>query len=258
MAYVVYEFRTDDTLQGIADYFGIPTSELARINNIQEPFNPILRNIPNLDGKILVPDVISGGGTTNARSEFYRVALVSPPQDDKQRPAVRGSTVIGYASQYKCYIIVDGIPYYFPCFPESYTDTRNVSVSAQNIMGRSEPFQIYQNSGPREVSVSFRMHREMCQTTPIEELVAAIQSATYPKSSGFEDTVIPKVTLVIGNNCSITGIIASSVQTEWGETINRNQQYNVVTISFSVTECTGEPKTSSQILNDVSGYRVPF
>lgn len=258
MAYVVYEFKYDDMLQQIADYFNITTAELARINNISEPFDPRLRNIPNLDGKILVPDVVSGGSTVDVRSDFYRVELVEPPEEKAVKPSVVGSTIIGVGSQYKCYIVVDGVTYYFPCYPESYSDTRNVSVSAQNILGRSEPFQIYQNSGPREVSVSFKMHREMCQTTPIEKLVAAIQSATYPKRAGFEDTVIPKVTLVIGNNCSITGIIAGSVQTDWSDTINRNQQYNVVTINFSVTECTGNPKYSDQILNDVRGYKVPF
>ena len=258
MAYVVYNFKYDDTLQQIADNFNIPTSELARINNISEPFDLRLRNIPNLDGTILVPDVVSGGSTVDVRNNFYRVELVNPPEEGTSRPSVFGSSVIGFGSQYQCYIVIDGVPYYFPCYPESYSDTRNVSVSAQNILGRSEPFQIYQNSGPREVSVSFRMHREMCQTTPIEKLIAAIQSATYPKSSGFEDTVIPKVRLVIGNNCSITGIIANSVQVEWSDTINRNRQYNIATISFSVTECTGTPKYSGEILNDVSGYTIPF
>ena len=184
-----------------------------------------------------------------------KVQLESIPQNR----SVGFTGDIGFAVQRQCYIDIEGAgKIYFPCFPESFTDTRQSNVTSQNPLGRSEPFQIYQNSGPRTVSVSFRMHREMNHVTDIEDIVKAVQSATYPM--GWEQT-LPQVTLVLGagddniynNNskgdvaCKIKGIIAGTVTSNWSETLNPNWKYNVVTLDFSVTECTGTPLLASQV-----------
>jgi hypothetical protein len=247
MAYVEYKYNEIETLFDIANAYGITVSELARINNIVEPFNPRPHYIDYLNGIILVPDIYTGGESyeNEDRQDVKKVQLESIPQNR----SVGFTGEIGWNSQRKCYIDIDDAgKIFFPCFPESFTDTRQSNVTSQNPLGRSEPFQIYQNSGPRTVSVSFRMHREMNHVTDIESVVKAVQSATYPM--GWEQT-LPKVKLVLGNSCSIKGIIAGTVTSNWSETINPDDQYNVVTLDFSVTECTGTPKLASQIRAEV-------
>ena len=80
----------------------------------------------------------------------------------------------------------------------------------------------------------------MTRTSDIGYIVGLVQSACYP--SGTYGTIVPRCTLVIGNNCSITGVI-SNVNTNWSDTIIANQ-YMVATLDFSVQECTGHPKTA--------------
>lgn len=245
MAYVEYKYNEFETLFEIADAYGITVAELARINNITEPFNPRPYYIEYLSGYILVPDIYTGGESyeNEDRQNIKKVQLESIPRNV-------GSGIVdevGHNSKGKCFLEIEGIgTVSFPCFPESFTDTRQSNVTSQNPLGRSEPFQIYQNSGPRTVSVSFRMHREMYSYyEQVSDIVKAVQSATYP--IGWERT-IPKVRLVLGNSCSIIGIIAGTVTSNWSETINKNFQYNVVTLDFSVTECEGTPKLASDII----------
>lgn len=241
MAYLDYDYSNSDTFFSIADYFGITVSELFRINNLQEPVITQFPSKANLPSSTLkVPDLLNGRETI----ENGTVKKYLESDGNKSRIATTGgsgmSGVIGHASQGKCYLDVGGVRAVFPCFPESYSDSHTASFTQQTPMGRSEPFQIYQNSGPRTVSVSFRMDREMTHTTDIGDIVGIVQSACYPL--GNESTIVPRVTLVIGANCIITGIIPS-VTTNWSDTIIEDQ-YMIVSLDFSVVECTGNPKTA--------------
>lgn len=245
MAYLDYNFTERDTFFSIADYFGITVSELYKINNMQEPVTtqfPAKAGLPT--NSLKVPELLNGRETKENRT----LDVYIPTEDEISRitsTATDGGLkgVIGHASQGKCYINVGGVIGIFPCYPEGYSDSHNANFTPQTPMGRSEPFQIYQNSGPRTVNVSFRMDREMTHTTDIGDLVGLVQSACYP--IGNESTIVPRVTLVLGANCSITGVIPS-VSTNWGETIIDNQ-YMVVTLDFSVVECTGNPKTAGVV-----------
>ena len=162
---------------------------------------------------------------------------------------------IGFASQWCCKLVINGGgTIYFPCYPESYSDSHQAAVGSQTPLGRSEPFQIYQNSGPRTVNVSFRMHREMTHVTDIGAIVSAVQACCYP--IGTDMTIIPRVELTLANNCYIKGII-KSVSTDWSDTIISGL-YMMVTLGFSVEECTGQPKTFADVANDyanIANYR---
>jgi LysM repeat protein len=244
MAYLDYDYSENDTFFSIADYFGITVSELYRINNLQEPVTTQFPSKANLSTNTLkVPELLNGRETI----ENGKIQKYLESDQNKSRIATVGGSgmdgVIGHASQGKCYLNVGGVVAIFPCFPETYSDTHSANFTQQTPMGRSEPFQIYQNSGPRTVNVSFRMDREMTHTTDIGDIVGIVQSACYPL--GNEATIVPRVTLVIGNNCSITGVIPS-VSTNWSDTIIEDL-YMVVTLDFSVVECTGNPKTAGVV-----------
>lgn len=246
MAYKPYKYDKDETLYDIAQEFNTTVTELAKINNIQEPIDQPLGQMDYLNGFILVPNILSGNESFENQDRDKIIELQESTFVPKPIYSSGMRNDVGFASQGACYIWIDGTTYYFPCYPESYTDSRQSNFTSQNPLGRSEPFQIYQNSGPRTVSVSFRMHREMTHNgyDTVGRIVGAVQSATYPTGN---ESIIPKVYLSIGRNCSIWGVIEGQVSAEWSETINKEQQYNAVNLSFTVTECTGNPKTSGYI-----------
>ena len=237
MEYLDYKFKPTDTFEDTAAYFGTTVTELLRINNLQSPPPTYIAEtgiesivIPVTDSKYV------HDGVDTTQSNISNMRLIND----------RGGLgrIIGFASQNKCFLQVEGIgTAVFPGYPESYSDSHQASVSQQTPLGRSEPFQIYQNSGPRTVNVSFRMDREMTRTTEIGDIVGIVQSACYPVR--MSATIIPRCTLVIGNNCSITGII-TSVNTNWSDTIIEDR-YMVVTLDFSIQECTGTPKLAGTV-----------
>ena len=122
-------------------------------------------------------------------------------------------------------------------------------------MGRSEPFQVYHNSGPRSIDFSFRMHREMTNNiAEIEEIVRYIESAVYPNYSASDNGVAAvKVSVRIGNVIYITGVMTSQ-STTWDGPIGPDHKYNIVNVSFGITESTGNPKTS-QTISQIGGFR---
>ena len=242
-----YNFSNTETFTDICNAYGVPFTELLRINNISQPLStPYPKDVDYLDGVLLVPNMIQ-----RIPEVYYERPKFSAPA----RASVN-QAAIGHWSQKRCYLDIHGsneLRVYFPCFPQSYSDTRVANYTSQNPLGRSEPFQIYENSGPRTVSVSFRMHREMLCVTPVDDVVKAVQSATYP--IGNDGSIPPRVRLDLGNSCDITGIISGSVEATWSETINKDIQYNVVDLSYTVTECTGNPKTMGGILASTKSLR---
>lgn len=247
-----FEYNSSTTFQEVSTLFNVPLSDIYRANNIPAPYpiatDPIVesQDVTGLAGIIKVPMIQNG-------NESVENDGMDATQDTRVMHMPRLTSVgipsgfmIGYASQYKCWISINGTTYYFPCYPESYSDSRTAHFTQQTPMGRSEPFQIYQNSGPRVVQVSFQMHVEMTCVTPIRDLVAAVQSAEYPLGNDRSSTIVPKVILKLGDSCYIEGIIADSVNADWtGPLID--DRYTMVTLSFSVTECTGMPRTSDMV-----------
>lgn len=243
--YEVYNYTDTDTYEDICERYDIPLTELLRINNIPQPLpSEYPKDTEWLRGNLLVPAKASDVPMRKPQRRAKRWYEESVSWRD-----------IGYKSQNKCYMTVYGSTVFtivFPCMPQSYSDSRTANYTSQNPLGRSEPFQIYENSGPRTVSVSFQMHREMTHTDPIEDVVKAVQAATYPIA--WTGTIPPKVRLVIGNACVIEGIIAGGVDVTWSETIDKNWKYNMVDLSFTVTECTGKPQTMSDVLHGTVNY----
>lgn len=154
----------------------------------------------------------------------------------------------------QCQVIVNGITLYMPCYPDSVSDTTAINYSSENTLGRSEPFYAYNNSGPRTISFSFRMHREMIgseSVNEIENIVKTIESAVYPNYDNSVSAV--KVSVKIGNVIYISGIMTSQ-STNWEGPIAADQKYNIVTVQFGITEVTGEPKSYNYV-KEYGGFR---
>lgn len=155
----------------------------------------------------------------------------------------------------QCTVIVNGKTLYMPCYPDGVTDVTNVDYTSQNVLGRSEPFQAYNNSGPRSIQFSFRMHREMTgNISQIEEIVRCIESSVYPNYNANSSSVAAvKTSVRIGNVIYISGIVTSQ-STSWEGPIGPDHKYNMVTVSFTVTEVTGSPKTAGYVSQN-GGFR---
>ena len=150
-------------------------------------------------------------------------------------------------------VTIDGKTLYMPCYPENITDKTNVNYDEQNALGRSEPYQAYNNSGPRSISFTFRLHREMIDGNreAVEEIVRWIESAAYPNYN--TNVAAVKVAVKVGKTIYISGIM-SDQSTSWDGPIGDDQKYNMVTVNFTIKETTGNPKTSSKI-RSIGGYR---
>lgn len=278
MAYTDYNYTTDDSFHDIAKEFGTTVSEIMKLNNISPPYvrkvgNLSPQTLKTLNGSLKVPCIATGNDSFESFNEIssstvglsYRTyeefikATKNVVANSRQSSSVStfGVTIPGRHMP-DCYICVNGTTMMFPCYPESVSDSNSANYYAQSILGRSEPIQIYQNSGPRSVSVAFKMHNEMVHNDDsyiadydyVPRLVRLIESACYPNYGSAVSAV--RATLVVGKTIKISGII-QNVSTTWGGTIIDNK-YQVVDINFSVTECTGSPKSNGQI-QSMGGYR---
>lgn len=301
MAYLVYKVKSGkETLSSIASTFGTTTDEICKVNNIQPPY-PIyvedlftdVDNDENVDKDTINLPFITNG---NQSFENYYKTAYDTTGIDYESPLIYEQQLLNSYSvdtpKYSynvntsftdrdispgrigkaCWISINGKSMTFPCYPQSVSDSNTANYNPVSILGRSEPFQYYVNSGPRVVSVDFQMHCEMVDTSItglkqdnyVYNLVHFIESSCYP-NYGKNAIAAPRVKLHIANNIQITGII-SSVSTKYDGPIldmgsyNNSQgyisnpQYSMVNISFSVTEVTGTPFSQSQIA-ELGGYR---
>lgn len=142
-----------------------------------------------------------------------------------------------------------------PTYPESVQDTSNVSFAQSTPLVRSSPIYSYSNSGPRSVGFNFKLHREMMKQINykksnakvtltddyVDILIKYLQTAAYPKYAASEKMVDPPLVSVrLGDDIYIKGIVSGSVSTEYSLPIitdeNGNDKYAVVSIGFTINE----------------------
>lgn len=142
-----------------------------------------------------------------------------------------------------------------PTYPEQVSDTSAVTFSQSTPLVRSAPIYSYSSSGPRSVGFAFKLHREMMKQINykksnakvtitddyVDILIKYLQSAAYPKYGDAEKLVDPPlVTVRLGDDIYIKGIVSGSVQTTYDLPIitdeNGKDKYAVVTIMFTVNE----------------------
>lgn len=290
MAYTDYKFGYKQTIASVANSCGTSIAEILKINNISPPYPVYVDELPEeiiKDGTIKTPIVANGNqsfenyavtayqetGINYKKASRYmeqtltNYALATTPVYDRM------STGYGLYTESRspgrnnpdCYIIIGGIQWSFPCYPQSISDNNTANYNPTTILGRSEPFQYYTSSGPRTVSVDFQMHCEMIEHngsgatgdyTYVYRLVNAIESACYPTYGS--SIAATKVHLKVANNIRITGII-SNVSTKYdgtildmGSTDNSRgpmtlPKYSMVSVSFSITEVSGTPFSQADI-----------
>lgn len=148
-----------------------------------------------------------------------------------------------------------------PVDPDSIQDSMSASFASNFPLSRSAPIYSYQNSGPRQVSVSFRLHRDLCnQFNPnsedsVDELITNLEAMVLPTYEEAQKIVNPPVvSMRVRDEVYIKGIVQSVSKTYSLPVIKygSKEKYAVVDINFSISEIT--PYNAS-ILPRIGAYR---
>ena len=164
----------------------------------------------------------------------------------------------------ECYIFLhhvknikgtDGALILLPSYADSVNDSIQVSFASSNPLSRSAPIYSYTGSGPRVIQVNFDLHRDMMwqlnykqSNLPIngtdgddyvDIMAREIQAAALPTYNATQKMVNPPlVSLRLGNDIFIKGVVNGNVGVSYGYPILESKKYAVVKIDFSVLEVT--------------------
>ena len=160
-----------------------------------------------------------------------------------------------------------------PEYPETITDNMGSSFNQTTALSRSAPVFTYANSGPRSVTFSLELHRDMVNDLNItagntnlksnvvsqtddyvDILIKELQSIALPRYNVNNRAVIPpRVAVRFGNELFISGVVNTTVQCTYSKPILSNGKYAKVTISFAVSEYDPYDATSVSQLGSFRG-----
>ena len=164
----------------------------------------------------------------------------------------------------ECYIFLhhvknikgtDGALIILPSYADDVNDTIQISFQPSTPLSRSAPIYSYTGSGPRTLSVTFDLHRDMMwqlnykqSNLPINDadgddyvdiMAREIQAAALPTYSVTEKMVNPPlISLRLGNDIFIKGVVSGNVGVTYGYPILENRKYAKVRIAFGINEVT--------------------
>lgn len=156
-----------------------------------------------------------------------------------------------------------GIYIILPVFADKLNDTMNVSFVNETPLSRSAPIYSFSSSGPRIINFTFNLHRELMKQINygqsnlkdkisglsedlgqngdnddyIDVLINYIQGGALPEYHTSGKMVDPPLVSVrMGRDIYIKGVIQGAVSVTYGLPILRDGRYACVDISFSVAE----------------------
>lgn len=161
----------------------------------------------------------------------------------------------------ECYIYLHHVETYIilPSFAEASNDSIQVKFNSTTPLMRSAPIYAYNNSGPRSLQVSFNFHRDMIKELNysnssgaalieaskeedgyidyVDIMAKQIQAAALPKYTTASKMVNPPlVSLKLGNDLFIKGVVSGSVGVSYGLPVLDNGKYAQVAIQFGIDE----------------------
>lgn len=141
-----------------------------------------------------------------------------------------------------------------PIDPDDINDSMGASYAENFPLSRSAPLYSYQHSGPRTVSVTFTLHRDLVNEyniknykgDAVDEMITNLQGAVLPDYNSASKIVNPPlVSLQIRNEIYIKGVVAGNVGLSYGLPLlnygtggNDDYKYALVTVSFTISEVT--------------------
>lgn len=163
----------------------------------------------------------------------------------------------------ECYIYLYHTDEYFilPQYPDTLQDQLDSNFSSQNALSRTAPVYSYNNSGPRSIQITLKLHRDMMNNFNtgvarikyntadgeietrinnddyVDLLIKKLQSIALPRYKASDKLVNPPMVAVrFGDTVFIKGIVQGGVSVVYDLPILVNNKYAQATISFTVYE----------------------
>lgn len=139
-----------------------------------------------------------------------------------------------------------------PCYPEELNDSRKANYTELgDLLYQYEPWMLYQDSGPREVSYKFHFHRDMWNGNHLlggaNKLIRFCQANCYPRYNG-SSVITSTVTLYINGSIAINGIL-TNVSVDWDGPLGQDGWYLECTMTLSITEIARKPLNYDTVMN---------
>ena len=172
-----------------------------------------------------------------------------------------------------CYFYHTDEYFILPNYPESISDSLATTFGMSNPLSRPAPIYSYSYSGPRSVTISLKLHRDMmnefnCEKSYvkilsnsssssewqdigatfvsedgsgyidyIDVLINKLQSIALPKYTPDDSGVTPPMIAVrFGETLFVKGVVTSGISITYNLPILSNNKYALVDISFTVSE----------------------
>lgn len=162
-----------------------------------------------------------------------------------------------------CYIYLYHTDEYFilPQYPETLQDQLDSSFNSQNALSRTAPIYSYNNSGPRTIQVTLKLHRDMMHNfntgaarikynktdtiigTKIDNddyvdlLLKKLQAIALPRYKASDKLVNPPMVAVrFGETAFIKGVVTSGIGIAYELPLLSNNKYAIATVQFTVSE----------------------
>ena len=139
------------------------------------------------------------------------------------------------------------------------------SLQETSALGRSAPVMTYGHSGPRQVQIDLKLHRDMMDDVNvgvsnaalekgedyIDNLIRALQSISVPKYNLNNKAVEPPLVAIrLSNEVFIKGIVNGSIGLTYRLPILSNGKYAEVSLSLQITEV--DPYDASTVFKNGS------
>lgn len=224
-----------DKTMAFQDALAIPDNvEIVRYDDVLGNGTPVSSNVYNSVMKNLE---VTGTVDASVFNDFSTII----PTNTRSTTYTSRSNVNGLFQAFKIpwgdvtfYSSISDDSVDIPAYPESVKDPRVASYTTMpDTLYQYEPWYTYSNSGPREVSVDFHLHRQMWTGDETDgqanHMIRFIQASTYPQYQG--SSVNSDIsTLYIKGSPFIRGIV-TGVDVEWTGPIGSDGFY----LEFNLT-----------------------
>lgn len=127
----------------------------------------------------------------------------------------------------------------FPVYPEELSDGVSANYTQMaDIIYQYEPWQLFQSSGPRSNTYTFKFHRDMWtgdhKDGMANQLIRFCEANCYPRYNGSAVNT-STVSLYIAGNLLIQGIL-TDVNVEWSGPLGHDGWYLYCELSLKITE----------------------
>lgn len=155
-----------------------------------------------------------------------------------------------------------------PMYPEDITDTMQSNFQQTNALARSAPVFTYSNSGPRSMSITLDMHRDMFNEENeklntqfntygedyVDALINHLQACALPNYQSYSTStasiVPPMIAINFGDSIFIKGVVNSTVTVTYKKPILTNykgqKKYAHMVVNFTVFET--EPFSAQEVV----------